>query len=356
MGLYMLVSQEEYLKLLSEYESLPKETQSKSIFDVAGYPHYENVASNILAFFFDPNNEHGLGQLFLVSLLESEVIHRDVRVSREEFTINGGRMDLLIETDSYLIGIENKIYHHLANDLGDYSETLDELARNELNVVKIILCLIKQPESYGFVSVTYEEFFEKIKKRLGSYVSTSSQKWLLYLLDFMSTIENLKGDDMEFDESDRFIIDHVDRIDALIKARENVSKKLYNRVCKLQEEVKKPDTCEKQWIYSKCCLVHDFNLSGNSIAFDLYVSPKRWELQLFGRNIKSQSYLSGLFSISPMSDYKNQVHIKDYRYILHNFKLEDDDSMIKDRLQFWFGLLLEAEKNKNANKEQQPTI
>ncbi len=44
----MRSSCEEYLKLLGEFESLPKEISSESIFDIVGYPHYENVASNIL--------------------------------------------------------------------------------------------------------------------------------------------------------------------------------------------------------------------------------------------------------------------------------------------------------------------
>jgi hypothetical protein len=106
-------SYEQYLELLSEFESLPKDVRSESIFDIAGYPHYENVASNILAFFLNPNNEHGLGQLILSSLLNlaaaSETNQSNVQVSREVYTINGGRLDILIETDNQLIGIENKI-------------------------------------------------------------------------------------------------------------------------------------------------------------------------------------------------------------------------------------------------------
>ena len=42
----------------SLYEDLLHELPSKplNIFDVAGFPHYENVISNVLAFFLDPNN------------------------------------------------------------------------------------------------------------------------------------------------------------------------------------------------------------------------------------------------------------------------------------------------------------
>lgn len=349
---------EEYLKLLGEFESLPKEIRSESIFDIAGYPHYENVASNILAFFLNPNNEHGLGQLILSSLLNlsgaSEKKQSNVQVSRESYTINGGRLDILIETDNQLIGIENKIYHHLANDLADYSESLDKWAQpNQLSVVKIVLGIRKEQESFGFLCITYEELFSKVKERLGSYATTSSQKWLLYLIDFISTIEKLKGDDMEFNENDKFFIENEERVNSLVNARNTFLFKLNSKVRELQEEIEKPDACEKQWIYAKSCLVHDFNLSGNSIAFDLHVSPSGWELQLFGRNISSQTYLTELFAIMPMSDHKAPK--LDSRYIVHKFGLDVELSKIKEKLLDWFNLLLESEKNKNANKGLQPT-
>ena len=351
-------SYEEYLELLEEFESLPKKMHSESIFDIAGYPHYENVASNILAFFLNPSNEHGLGHLILSSLLNlsgaSEINQSNVQVSREASTIKGGRLDILIETDNQLIGVENKIYHYLANDLEDYSNLLDKLAQpNQLSVVKIVLGIRKEQSSFGFISITYEELFLKVKERLGIYATTSSQKWLLYLIDFMSTIEKLRGDDMEFDDNDKFFIENEDRVNSLVNARNKFLSKLNSKVRELQEEIEKPAACEKQWIYAKSCLVHDFNLSGNSIAFDLYVSPTGWELQLFGRNIKSQTYLAELFDVQPMSNYN--APIQDGRYILQKFGLDVELSEIKEKMLDWFNLLLESEKNRNANNRLQPT-
>ncbi len=340
----------QYLELLHEFESLSATEQSESIFDIAGYPHYENVSSNILAFFLNPHNEHKLGELLLSSLLNlsggSETHHVNVKVNREVSTNKGSRLDIVIYTDNQIIGIENKIYHTLNNDLEDYSNSLNEWATpDQLHVVKVILSLRKEKESFGFVCVTYDEFFSKIKERLGNYVSTSSQKWLLYLIDFMSTIEKLKGDAMELDESDKFFIENEDRISTLVNARNKFLSKLYSKVIELKEKVEKPAVCERQWIYAKSCLVHDFNLSGNSIAFDLYISPKGWELVLFGRNIRSKSYLAKLFSIPPMCERK--ASIEDSRYILEKFGLEIDLDNIRTALIDWFSLLLQSEKNAN---------
>ena len=344
---------DEFLGLLHDFESLPDTLKSESIFDIAGYPHYENVCSNILEFYLNPNNEHGLGYLLfssLISLANGNESHQGiVRTSREVSTNKGGRLDIVIETDNQIIGIENKIFHHLNNDLADYSDSIDALAKpNQLDQVKIILSIRKEKESCGFVCITYEEFWSKIKERLGDYVSTSSQKWLLYLIDFMNTIEKLSGENMELDKNDQFFIENEDRVNALLNARNKFISKLNSKVRELLEKIEKPEACEKQWIYAKSCLVHDFNLSNHSIAFDLYVSAKGWELQLFGRNNISKSYLSELFSIVPLSGKK--VEIKDSRYILEQYSLNTNLDEIKNGFFEWVKLLMQSEVNKNANK------
>jgi len=57
----------DFLGLIQEFESLPHISKSENIFNITGYPHYENVCSNILSFYLNPNNEHGLGNLFFSS-------------------------------------------------------------------------------------------------------------------------------------------------------------------------------------------------------------------------------------------------------------------------------------------------
>jgi len=56
--------------LVSQFSSQVKqvETEKPTIFQISWYPHYENVASNILQFFFSPDEVHGVKELFLSSL------------------------------------------------------------------------------------------------------------------------------------------------------------------------------------------------------------------------------------------------------------------------------------------------
>ena len=344
---------DKFLGLLHDFEVLPNMLKSESIFDIAGYPHYENVCSNILVFYLNPNNEHGLGNLLFSSLMslasDNETYQSNFQISREVSTNKGGRLDIVIETDNQIVGIENKIFHHLNNDLADYSHSINEWARSgQLDQVKIILSRKKEEESFGFISITYEQYWSKIKEELGKYVSTSSQKWLLYLVDFMSSIEKLSGENMELSGSDQFFIENEDRVNALLNARNNFISKLNNKVKGLLEIVEKPDECVKQWIYAKSCLVHDYNLSGKSIAFDLYISPKGWEFQLFGRNKISKLYLEELFLLPILS--KNTVLLKNSRYILEEYELSTELTSIKDDMLEWFQLIVQAESEKNANK------
>jgi len=341
------------LELLQDFEALPDLNKSVSIFDIAGYPHYENVSSNILAFYLNPNNEHGLDNLFLSSLLNLAGVNElgrqeGVQVSREVSTKKGGRIDIVVETDQRMIGIENKIFHHLNNDLGDYSSSIDEWAgKNKLEATKIILSIKKEANSHGFINVTYEDYWVKIKENLGSYITTSSQKWLLYLVDFMSTIENLSGGKMELDDNDQFFIENKERIESLINARNAFMLKLNSQVRELSDFIDKPVGCDRQWIYSKSILVHDYILSGNSIAFDLEISPQGWRLELFGRNTSSESYLKDLFLQSNLSN--RNVLNKGTRYRLDEYELSTEKSLIKESMVKWFNLISEADKKYATN-------
>ena len=112
----MTLSIEQIADLFAGLNNLPKAVNREPTFmEIAGYPHFENVCSNILAFYLQPMNEHGFGTLFLdvLSTLINEGIAIDgqgVDVRREEITGNRKRLDLVIESDNYIIGIENKIY------------------------------------------------------------------------------------------------------------------------------------------------------------------------------------------------------------------------------------------------------
>jgi hypothetical protein len=110
---------ENYLKLLLAFRAVPETKRSRTFMQVSGYPHYENVCTNILKFYFNPSAEHGLENLLLCAFLKVVGIKElpplnDVSVDTRQGTEGGNSIDLVIDSPAFTIGIENKIFHWLA--------------------------------------------------------------------------------------------------------------------------------------------------------------------------------------------------------------------------------------------------
>ena len=79
-------------------------------------PQFENVASNILEFFFCPSEDHGLGRRVLSSLLSlvdsqfDSHLPDDLKIQREALTSGGNRLDILVESSDLVAGVENKFW------------------------------------------------------------------------------------------------------------------------------------------------------------------------------------------------------------------------------------------------------
>jgi len=183
-------SVEAYLKLLLVFGRLPETKRSRTFMEVSGYPHYENVCSNILKFFFDPAAEHGLGDLFLLAFFRMAGITEppdtdNIQVSTQQRTAAGNFIDLIIDSEEFIIGIENKIFHWLANDLDDYGKHLDRLGSDKPSdkpiVIKAVLGLhllnSESPLKGGFVSYSYGQFWQQVRQLLGHYISKADPKW-----------------------------------------------------------------------------------------------------------------------------------------------------------------------------------
>ena len=87
-------------------------SKEKTFMEVAGYPHFENVCSNILAFYLNPNEEHKLNDLVVSALLKvvsqkNGAMYENIDVSyfnvhREFATINGNRIDIVMQAEIFI--------------------------------------------------------------------------------------------------------------------------------------------------------------------------------------------------------------------------------------------------------------
>ena len=315
--------------------------------EVAGHSHYENVCSNILRFYFDPQEDHGLEDLLVRSLFSlcggpaDESIER-INIYREHQTINGGRLDLVLEGEGFVVGIENKIYHWIANDLDDYGHTIDSIGDAEFFRFKLVLGLKPVTENLpgGFQAITYTQLWDEVENRLGGYVAKADSKWLQYFLDFIQTTRKLTGNPMEESlPNDQFFIENDEVIERLIDERSKFLNRLRNKLNQLHGMVSEEEDLKKclrkePWIYNKSCLVLDFLLTEkqHSVALDLYLSPKGWELQLFGRNKEAATFLSELIANSPALQKFRECELIHGRHIAQRWDLQVGLADIHDYL------------------------
>jgi hypothetical protein len=178
----------------------------KTFLSIAKQPHYENVMSNIYAFYFNVHEVHKLKDLFVTSLMElinassfakeAKVFDTflNYEVLTEYGTKNQKRIDILLQNNEQAIIIENKVYHILNNDLDEYYNEI-----KVVNKVGILLSLhpisdIKHPH---FINITHLQLMERVLFNLGSYVLGASDKYLVFLKDFCQNIINLSRPVME---------------------------------------------------------------------------------------------------------------------------------------------------------------
>ncbi|MCB0810603.1 MAG: PD-(D/E)XK nuclease family protein [Flavobacteriales bacterium] len=225
-----------------ELPALPKRRQS--IFQIARFPDRELVLSNMLAFYLDPEEDHGFGRLFFDSLLdliqkeakERHQFHKEAlegsrfEVHREWYTKQQGKkgyIDLVItgtpdDTSSiereeqypWAILIENKVHASLYNDLKLYEGALN--AEDQLGIV---LALKKHPPedlAEGWIAITHADLIARVRTNLSKYFDQSDDRHLLLLKEFFL---NMDRHHMEPDHDA-----HLRQIQSLRKYHDQITK------------------------------------------------------------------------------------------------------------------------------------
>lgn len=276
----------------------------KTFMEVTGYPHFENVASNLLAFFFDPEEEHGLSDLFfqsLMSLVPGSVKSPTgaVSVQREYCTLSNNRIDLVLSSDSFILGIENKLYSGVQNDLQDYKNTVENIATLEGKTPFCILLSFRDEngvaQSNGFLNVTYAELFDSIKSSLGQYMLDASEAWLIYLKDFMTTIERLQTEEMIVDmkfldflkDNESDILEFLEKLNDAKKDFSIKTKSLRSMVDldSYRNSLNIVDACYNSSMDPYSSFYIDINQdSGKILVIETYINASGWHIGVWNRN------------------------------------------------------------------------
>lgn len=274
--------EKEYQALLSEYEHLPKWDMRPTFMDICRYPgnRFEEVCSRVLQFYFNPLAEHGMSDLWLSALWATSgqagelSYNKDVRCVTEEYA-EGKRIDIIIESEDFIIAIENKTTAELYNPLDFYARHIKERYPNKKHSVLLILSVfpLKASESKirenGFRSILYKGLFAEVNKRLGNYVMACDQKYLTHMLDFMKTIENMNN--VNTQRAFQFFMKRKKDIDTFIDAYKRFNNEVLDeqkeQISKLLEKIN-AETGASWWVWQGWDLGISFNDESHRIGIE----------------------------------------------------------------------------------------
>lgn len=221
---------------------IPKiKKRPKTFLGIAKQPHYENVMSNIYAFYFNVEEVHGMYDLFINSLLEcinesilgnEKKVYEitDFEVDTQVITKKGGLIDLLLSSQDHAIIIENKVFHTLNNDLEDYWNSTRVTGGKEENKIGVVLSLQKLYITHKhFVNITHTELLKRVMQNLGSYLMSAKDKYVFFLKDFYQNSINLSKGEMESKEL-KFYYDNQSKIIEVKNLHFAVRDHIYNQV------------------------------------------------------------------------------------------------------------------------------
>ncbi len=285
--------------LLDEFKLIkPSEIYYPSFLDISGNSHHEKSISNILSFYMQNDEVHGLSDLFLKSLVRccgeshGESLFSNVEVKKEVNTDSGNYIDLLIECDELVICIENKIYHQLYNDLHDYAAYVERLAKGKKRL-KVLLSLYKLNDDSisdnGFINVTYEEFFSMIEGLIGDYFIDANQKYLNYLIDIIKTIGRLKEGTAMDKELMEYLANRENDINEFLNQLWEARKELRSKLEELNDlvnpaqfgEVKKdPPYRDSRELYASMKYSVDVDKEF-SATIEIIISPSGWYFDVY---------------------------------------------------------------------------
>ena len=240
--------EELYSKLLinPDFERLEIMRNQPNIFEILGVSHFEIRHSHFLAWLFNPNGNHGIGDYFLKRFLLDifqdertnhssfsnfknfhilsihQLLKENIIIHREKYNI-----DILIEFESAIIVIENKIHAGEGNDqLQRYHDIIKD-NENYKSKKPIFVFLTKYGHEASlkdlYIEISYQDNILKYLNDLIEFQSDSIQDHvLIYLKDYVDNLnKNIMKQDPANILAEKIYRQHQDLFDFIIANKTN---------------------------------------------------------------------------------------------------------------------------------------
>ncbi|RYF37283.1 MAG: hypothetical protein EON97_01460, partial [Chitinophagaceae bacterium] len=209
--------------------TVPKQQERRrTVFDLSGVAHNELAFTRWYEYFLDKDEDHGLSDLFLQTLLSvvgAKLKITDFGVGRNVQTKKGNFIDLLVygqgEDEGKSVIIEIKIHHWLHNDLLDY---FDDAPGSDSDKVGVLLTINQHHIPPGvkgkFVNVLHGRWLEAVVRASKTLHLTTEQ---FMLLDhFSNAILNLSKD-LTMNTQVLFFLNNITTVNEIVATKQKTS-------------------------------------------------------------------------------------------------------------------------------------
>ena len=219
--------------LLDDFRKIRKQPRETTLFEIGGRGHYENPISDLLAFFLNPQAEHRFAGEVLSALLS--VLPASAQPDPDDWYLIGSprrewvtssqkRIDLVLESDRWVLVLENKVFHTLDNDLVEYGEDTQAriAAKGQRRLIRVVLSPSGETNSSsGWIGLPYGDVVMALKARLGRlFVEHAVSKWLIFLREFVLHLENTTMTETISDEQQEFVLERLGEVKALVQVKD----------------------------------------------------------------------------------------------------------------------------------------
>lgn len=213
-------------QLIKHIKNLPTpETPEKTIFGIGSRGYYENPTSDVLAFFCDSEGAHGLGNLMMEAVFDSlgycnqeEALTFDdisliAEPEREVFTEDGKYIDILLESNDWVMVIENKVFHKLNNPFKSYQHHIDKEEQYQGKYPIFVVLSPKGNAPTGWLGLSYPALLDSVREKLAqAFITQPINKWLVLLREFILHLEGIMSGSTISPETTDYILENLREI------------------------------------------------------------------------------------------------------------------------------------------------
>ncbi len=232
------------LKLLLDLNVPSTKHSEITFFDIAKMPHYEDVITRFYAYFLSDLYvaTHGswLRDALFKLIMEKTGKTLSVKTCRVETQVSlltRHRLDLVLTVTTTTgekkgVIIENKIYHHLNNDLQSY---WDNSCFDCKEKIGIVLSLTKENVSaftgYEFVNILHLDVAREVGRKAENITDEANR---IYARDFISNLKKLSNMATINDEV-KFYFEHAKKVNDAINTRDEAIKYIKSEIIETGE-------------------------------------------------------------------------------------------------------------------------